>query len=354
MKRILRPKELFSGPEACLSYLERHNYKSFDLYDGLLSPLAILAFTNSLRRVLIQLIKRLPPNSRKLLRIPKTQMAVTLANALEASVVYNGIGSNVDSSPLAEEILRKQNVDGGWGYEFDASLRWGSYSKEMSNIIATYFCTKALTSAGIDGDWKIRAREYVTRLHNNKFFRYAESSSVLIHNANYLGAATLAYLGGKNNLISSALATSNTHQRPNGSWAYGNRSNLGWIDNFHTCYILIALLELEKYGFRNESVLEKGMHFWLKSLSVPSGLLYFSEDKVPTSDINTYSCSLQLVSEMSRMRLEQGEEYKKVVEYRTKLLTLLNQDRSSDFAFRWKVAPASLGLAYASRALEKR
>lgn len=340
-----------SRSESCLGYLENHNFKSFDFYDGLLSPLSKLAVTNLTKRVLIQFVKRSPPIIRTLLRIQKTQMAVTMANALEASIVSQGVTNTLNSVLLAEEILKKQNADGGWGYEFDATLRWGSYPKGSSNIIATYFCTKALTFAGIEGEWKHRAKEFVIRLHCNGYFRYTEASSVLIHNANYLGAATLAYLGGEKELISSALATSAMHQKHNGSWEYGIGPKLHWIDNFHTCYILIALKELEKYGFRDELVFERGLEFWLKHLSLPNGPFYFFKDKYPTSDINTYACSLQLASELYRSGSAHKEQLSKLIDYRFALVNLLNQDGSPEYAFRWKVAPAAIGLAYAFRAL---
>ena len=28
------------------------------------------------------------------------------------------------------------------------------------------------------------------------------------------------------------------HQRPDGSWYYGEADNLHWVDNFHTAYVL--------------------------------------------------------------------------------------------------------------------
>jgi len=281
-------------------------------------------------------------------------MAVTMANALEASIVSNGGGASKISDLLVERILNKQNVDGGWGYEFDATLRWGAYPMGVSNIIATYYCTKALTCAGIEGAWKTRALQYVTRLHNNDYFRYAETSSILIHNANYLGAACLAYLGGDRALISSAIATSALHQKQNGSWEYGFGTNLAWVDNFHTCYILIAMMELEKYGFTEKIVFERGVQFWLENLCLDEGLLYFAHDKVPTSDINTYACALQLSSELFRAGSGFTIKEAKVVEYRSRLLNLLNQDGNPEFAFRWKVAPAAVGLSYSSRALDAR
>jgi hypothetical protein len=280
-------------------------------------------------------------------------MAVTMAGALEASVVSKTPADVLNPEFLVNEILKKQNDDGGWGYEFDATLRWGSYPKEISNVIATYFCTKALTVAGIEGDWKKRARDYLTRLHNKEYFRYAETSSVLIHNANYLGATSLAYLGGDRELIASALATSAFHQKQNGGWEYGFGSKLEWIDNFHTCYILIALLELQNFGFMDEFVFNKGLDFWLRDLTLPNGLRYFSHDKSATSDINTFSCSLQLASELHRLGFGPPERLSKVLELRSTLVALLNQDRRPEFAFRWKLAPAALGLAYASRALDK-
>ena len=28
------------------------------------------------------------------------------------------------------------------------------------------------------------------------------------------------------------------HQRPDGSWYYGEQENMHWVDNFHTAYVL--------------------------------------------------------------------------------------------------------------------
>jgi len=79
------------------------------------------------------------------------------------------------------------------------------------------------------------------------FFGYLVGDRSPIHNSNLHACAFLARLGRRvGNEVHLAYATrgvecSLARQRPDGSWPYGEMSSLGWVDGFHTGYVLDAL-----------------------------------------------------------------------------------------------------------------
>jgi hypothetical protein len=278
-------------------------------------------------------------------------MSVVLAQFLEAATISNGYLDKVDVNEITIELISKQNLDGGWGYEFDASLRWGSYSANESNLIATYFCVRALNLVSPSGSWKQKARDYLENQFHNGYFRYANSNESLIHNANVLGAHALYICSGSSSTISEALLTTLGLQNSDGSWWYGETSDLQWVDGFHTCYILISLLELQAEGYETNSAFVSGATYWLNNLFAHGRPKYFSTDLKHTTDLNTISCALQLAVNIYENSGENIEQKGLVRKLHFQLLDQLSRDRRLNYAFRWKSAPATLALTRSIAAL---
>ena len=334
-----------NGVEGLTSFMSERDFKSFDPYDGLSSPFASLLAGNFLQRAWIQFVKRGPHWLRIVTRIPKHRMVVVESQVLSALSISGSEVLGLDVQKLARSIIISQNSDGGWGYEFDATLRWGSYSAKESNLIATYFCVNALDQAGVTGSWRENARAYLENQYQNGYFRYENTNQTLIHNANILGALALQKCGGNEELVKRAVNTSISKQNSDGSWWYGEGSSLQWVDHFHTCYVLQALLDLKNKSPDVPAAIELGTDFWRKELFLNERPKYFASDQKSTEDLNTLACATQLAATIEKMFGGDRELPRRASALKSQLIAQLRSDSKLDFAFRWKAGPAAVALA---------
>ena len=95
-----------------------------------------------------------------------------------------------------------------------------------------------------------------------------------------LGASLLARVGritGEPDLLArarqAALYTV-ARQSADGSWPYGEARSEGWVDNFHTGFVLTALLDYIRYSEDSafEDQLERGYRFWRSAFFTSNGL----------------------------------------------------------------------------------
>src|SRR5205807_2188927 len=113
-----------------------------------------------------------------------------------------------------------------------------------------------------------------TKDSGGAFFGYLVGDRTPIHNANLLVCALLARLGRRLNrpeLTDAAAAGASytiVRQRRDGSWPYGERAILDWIDNFHTGYVLECLLTCYEHGAAPDALaaLERGLTFYSSAL----------------------------------------------------------------------------------------
>ena len=244
--------------------LEAEDFSGWDPYDALASPLiAKVARLGLLRQVGIQTVKALPMNVRPFLGVPKQQHTKALALFVSA---YSRLAAQPGGEHYRElavglgERLRGRAVssgDGiGWGYDFDVQTRWGYYRRGQPNGVVTAFAAHALLDlAGVTGDDGLRepveqmlafARsELLVERAEGSFFSYVAGSKTPIHNASLLVASVFARCNAldSDEVLSarSAIEYSLGCQRPDGSWPYGEGVTLGWVDGYHTAYVLRTL-----------------------------------------------------------------------------------------------------------------
>jgi hypothetical protein len=205
-------------------------WRGFDPYDGLNSPVARLLPGKKARQAWTQLHRRSPVNLRPLVGIKPTLNAKGLA--LFAMV-------NPELLPLLESL---RNPDGCWGYPFDWQSRAFFAPRGTSNLICTAFAAKAL---------KCNVSAFIEKhLLRDGWITYIAGSDTQVHNVNMIGAALL----GRQDCMEFSVK----RQRPDGSWWYGEAENQHWIDNFHTGYNLIALRES---GMFPEAA-RRGFEYW--------------------------------------------------------------------------------------------
>ena len=106
---------------------------------------------------------------------------------------------------------------------------------------------------------------------------FPENSQV--HNANTLGASLLArtYCIRKTkayrDLAQKSIQYTAQYQRADGSWYYGEKENLHWVDNFHTAYVSrllqVLLRKHGRYAVRQEY--DDGYEYWKNTFFLADG-----------------------------------------------------------------------------------
>jgi len=247
-------------------------------------------------------------------------MAKSLGSFLSAEsrrAVVSGQCSDVRTltNALLSDSSLARGDDGSWGYEFDVQTRWAFYAAGSPNIIATTFVARGLLeSALVCGDEDARSSAVASARFvasvlpvDEGWLRYTTDSSVLIHNANLLGAGLLAAAGaltGQDEFTTSAVRAaliSVGAQRADGSWPYGAGDGLEWCDNFHTAYNLDGLLHVW-LATRDDAVLaslESGCEYWVRNFFTDDGApAYFAGGGLPY-DIHSAGTAIDVAARLS-------------------------------------------------------
>jgi len=245
--------------ERLAGWLEHHRFVGPDPYSGLAGRRA-QAFRGApiSAQAVIQATKRFPRLARALFGSSDVAMAKTMALVLSAYAVLDHRPS-ARVSRMRAQLLGRRTPSGGFGYEFPVVTRWGSYGEGEPNLVATAFALQGLADAAqLAGDAEAAtssldlARFALSHFCvQTSFFAYHQGSSILVHNANVLacGQVTRAFRGAGLDTpdeVFAAARLSVDAQRPDGAWPYAEHPRCGWIDTFHTLYILEGLHELAR------------------------------------------------------------------------------------------------------------
>ena len=253
-------------------------FRGPDPYDGLWWswPRPLVAGRRR-RQLLIQAHARSPVDLRRLYRRGHPRIAKTLG-------VFSSVGARAHRltgdrvarqlAVAAADLLCEDRSagDSAWGYPFDTQTRWSFYPAGRPNVVATAFAAGGLTEvadalarpdlaarAAVAGRWVLEEL-WVER--DGYFAYHREGQPVSIHNASLLGAWLVHVLFGEDPLarerVGRAVERVLAAQRPDGSWPYGERSNLGWADSFHSGYVLTCLDRLADVDPRVPDALARG------------------------------------------------------------------------------------------------
>ena len=294
-----------------------------DPYDGLNATRLATPLKRSAlgRRVLTQLVKRSPRDLRRLFGIRANQSAAALAQ-VASSYALGAIPGEQGRSRLAEAlddllVLRCVGFDEPcWGYHFDVQTRVFFYPSTSPNTIASVFAGMALIDAyEATGESQLLelatgAGEFFLR-HvpqtedgDGAFFGYLVGDRTPIHNANALVCGLLARLvahTGRPDMRDAAeagLRWTSAKQRPDGSWPYGEQSHLRWVDNFHTGYVLDALIYSADadIGVDGGVALERGLAYYRRALFLDDGTPKYTPASVHPIDAQ---CVAQAIHTMA-------------------------------------------------------
>lgn len=298
--------KIIQSKVALESYIIKENFRGFDPYDGLSSPIFKLPFikTNKFIRFgFQQVFRRIPFNIRPLLGIKKGLNPVTLGLSIQAFTYLSRSNKENENyyrekiNYCLDELVRLQSKGYSgicWGYDFDWEARYARINAFTPTIVATGFITNALFEYyKIYKDERpknliLSASQFAIKDLNRTYdnegnfcFSYSPIDKQVVFNATMKGARLLAqcfFINNDTNLLSEAgktIAFVMKYQKTNGSWSYSEGDARTWVDNFHTAYVLDCLDEYIKLSndkkFKNN--LEKGKEYYIKN--------FFEEDGKP-------------------------------------------------------------------------
>lgn len=354
---MVTPHEIQQSLSLVQEWVERHDYRGYEPFDGLSSWARPLALGNLLgERLLMQLIRQSPINLRPLLGVrPKDSTKGRGYMAWGYLLLYRATKREeyLDKAVACLEWLDRNKVPRfqhhSWSNHFDFVSRGGSYTKDDPIIVWTALIAHAYVEAfEITGrDWFLQIAEsacnWILALPREKtdrgdcisYLMHVQSS---IHNSNMLGAAILArtakHTGNDEfkRVARSAMEYSCSRQLPDGFWWYAEEPKYHWIDNFHTGYNLDSLKYYIDATGDEEFLpnLKRGLAFFKRHFFEPSGRPRYYHTRTYPVDIQCAAQAIDTLALFSEIDTESLELSKKVAGW-----TIQNmQDRKGYFYYR--------------------
>ena len=317
------------------NYCKAQQYKGWDLFDGLNSRFFNLTpFSKSrfFRLAWIQAFKRSPINLRALTGVPKDYNPKGLA--LFASGLLS-LGRIDEASELLTRLLSMVSPGQGtscWGYNFPWEARAFYVPAGKPNMITTVFVAASLIQGykqtGTER-WLHAARsacDFILReliLQEDKetiCFGYIPGESARVHNANLLGAMLLGkiyQITGEELLREKSAKSVNYSMKAldeNGFWPYGERSHHHFIDNFHTGFNLVAMLDwMDATGDSAwESKVRLAMDAFAGTFWLPDGCPKYYHNRLYPIDIHCSAQGIVTFLKFSRFKPSYLEDVGKV------------------------------------------
>ena len=238
-------------------------WRGYDPYDGLNSPVAWLLPGKLARQAWTQLHKRSPVNLRPLCGIAPQ------LNSTAVALFAMGSGE----TKLLDVLENLRTPEGGWGYPFAWQSRAFYAPANTPNLICTALAIKALRRVGRSCDTGF-VEGLVRERDGERWITYVAGSDTQVHNINMVGAALI----GRRDCMEFSVK----RQRADGSWPYGEAANQQWIDNFHTGYCLVALKEAG--GFEDAAL--RGFEYWRRTFWLPDGMPRYFHNATEPVDIH--------------------------------------------------------------------
>lgn len=321
--------------ERLYSVCEQEDFAGHDPFDGLnsrlyqMSPLKHFAVT---RLAWLQMLKRFPVDLRDVLQVEKGVNPKGLA--LFALAEMSRFRTTDDEQHLANakkliQRLLETKISGktrsgepttAFGYNFNWQSRNFYAPRGTPAIVPTAFASQALIEAHelfpMEGYLDV-AREIcsfiidaLNRIEGDDevCFSYTPNDKTVIYNASLLAAECLARIGmiDENSVFTDLAAKAVRfvirRQRSDGAWVYGEGEKQGWVDNFHTAYVLLSLDRISTLipELQNETKLplELGIQYWLDNFFLDDGTpKYFDRETYPI-DIHSAAVAIAALGEL--------------------------------------------------------
>lgn len=317
-----------------LDHMEKEEFKGFDPYDGLTSPifkLPVLSTSHTLRFYSQQLIKRSVINLRPLLGIKKRLNPVTLGLALHSYAELYSATQKVEYKAKALQListlksLSAKGFHGAcWGYDFPWEARYATIPAYQPTIVATGIIANGLYEAwtklqsdpaaellSSSADFVLKDLNRQTETDGSFCFSYSPFDKEMVFNASMKGVRLLsqAYQVNKNNeyitTAQNAVKWVMKHQDPDGAWVYSKRNTGKWVDNYHTGYILdcletyIRITHDESYL----SAMNNGVEYYISNFISDSGQPKFYNNEPYPTDCTAAGQTLLTLTRFNRTDL---------------------------------------------------
>ena len=348
---------IYNSLEKLQKYVETNEYKGYDPYDALKSPLfkiPILKSSKKIRFIGQQLGKRSPLNLRPILFVPKGLNPVTLGLSLQAYAYQ--LQGNLDKTDILEqkinslidqliELIPKGFSGACWGYDFDWEARYAKIDGYQPTVVGTSIVVNALyeyykvSKSQRAKDLILSASNFVindlnkTVVDDTICFSYSPFDHQQVFNASMKGVRILsqAYSLSPNNLILEKAKMGAKYiyesQNEDGSWFYSRAKVGGWIDNYHTGYILDSLddfitLTGDTTFLEN---LNMGVKYYINNFFEPDGFpKFYNNNKFPID------CTAASQSILTLVRFNYIDEAEKVANFMVENM----QSKKGYFYFR--------------------
>lgn len=310
-------------------------YAGYDPFDGLESRIFQATPVRRFRPTRLlwqQAVKRSPINLRPLLMVPKginpKGIALFTLAAISRYRAENSPEHRADAETLMAMLLgcaveRQSKGTLSFGYNFDWQSRAFFAPKGMPTIVPTAFAARAIFEyAQAFGNSRFeQALDKVARFvcddlrrthetPDEVCFSYTPADDTKIYNASLLSAEALAYagsIGGQPEylgLTRKAVRFVLNGQRADGSWLYGPGEIHGWVDNFHTAFVLDSLRRISELvptvKEDTEAAIERGFAYWLDNFFHDNGASkYFDKGTYPI-DIHSAAAAIVTLSGFAR------------------------------------------------------
>ncbi|HPH22517.1 MAG TPA: hypothetical protein PLW32_01430 [Chitinophagaceae bacterium] len=299
-------------------YVEKENFKGWDVYDGLNSKLfqslPIIKNNRLAKLAWIQLFKRSPINLRKITFVPKGYNNKGLGLFLGGYCNLYKINPSEDNLQkihfFCNELIKstsKEFSGSCWGYNFDWQARAFFQPKYTPTVVASSFVANAILDAydivkdekllkvaRSTGDFILKDLNRTYDDKGNFSFSYSPLDTSVVFNASLLGSKLLSRLftyTGEHFLLEEAKKSVTfccNHQQANGAWAYGTYDFHYWIDNHHTAFNLECLYDYAKYSGDSsfEENYQNGLSFYLNNFFEPDGKCKYYNNQTFPVDIH--------------------------------------------------------------------
>jgi hypothetical protein len=309
-------------------WVEAHDYRGYEPFDGASSWLRALALGREFPlRLLQQLVKQSPFNLRPLLGVKPKDSTKGRGYMAWGHLLLHRTGLEQNDLEKAIECLEwldshkvPRFSHHSWSNHYDFVGRGGRYTSNDPIIVWTSLIGHAyveafeatgsswfLNIAESACDWILELpRERTTAGDCLSYFSDRQSS---VHNANMLGAGILARTAkhcGREQYVRvarCAMEYSCLRQRSDGSWWYGEEDKYQWIDNFHTGYNLDSLKyyidATQDDEFRPH--LDKGLRFFIENFFEDDGRPKYYHNRTYPVDIQ---CAAQAIDTLAKFGRE--------------------------------------------------
>jgi len=323
---------IYSAIEKLDNWVENHDWKAYDPFDGLSSKYTkYLTLNNPLLKIVLQQsVRRVPVNLRKILGIKPEVSSKAMGFFAQGYLkLYQTYNSKIflDKATYCLNWLIDNPSDGYsgycWGNHFDYQSRGGRIPKEVPTVVWTGLIGHTFMDAyELVGEEKYLSvvksiSQFIIndlpkiQLNDSLCIGYTPQKkdtelSNAVHNSNMIGASILARLYKETrdsallDLAEKAVKFTMNYQLDNGGFYYGVAKKYHWVDSFHTGYVLEALYHYTQYSgdetyLRN---LDNGYTYFINTFFGIDGTPRYYNYKIAPLDIQCASQGIQTLTNL--------------------------------------------------------